>query len=80
MNGSSSRMPGEKPRRARLIPETFHGAGASFEPRHGEVPAGRHVVKKPGHDQAGRRFESQHTGTSQRYDLTHFHPGQANSA
>jgi hypothetical protein len=26
------------------------------------------------------RFESQHTGTSQRYDLTHFHPGQANSA
>jgi hypothetical protein len=27
--------------------------------------------------QGGRRLESQATGTSQRYDLTHFHPGQA---
>jgi hypothetical protein len=26
---------------------------------------------------AGRRVESQPTGTSQRYDLTHCHPGQA---
>jgi hypothetical protein len=26
---------------------------------------------------AGRRFESQPAGTSQRYDLTHCHPGQA---
>jgi hypothetical protein len=60
--------------------ETLTGARASFELRHGEAPAGRHVVKKPGLDQAGRRFESQRTGTSQHYDLTHFHPGQANSA
>jgi hypothetical protein len=37
-----------------------------------------HVVRKPGPAQgAGRRLESQPTGTSQRYDLTHCHPGQA---
>jgi hypothetical protein len=28
----------------------------------------RHVVRKPSHNQAGRRLEGQHTGTSQRYD------------
>ena len=33
-------------------------ADTSFEPRHGEVPAGWHVVRKPA-QQGGRRLESQ---------------------
>ncbi len=33
--------------RARLIPKELAGARASFEPRHGEAPASRHVVRKP---------------------------------
>ncbi len=44
----------------------------------GEAPARRHVVRKPGPARgAGRRLESQPTGTSQRYAPTHCHPGQA---
>ena len=77
MTGPLLPVPGEDPWRARPIPKTLTGARASFEPRHGEAPAGRHVVRKPGHNQAGRRFESQSTGTSQRYDAAHCHPGQA---
>src|ERR1700724_3030501 len=34
------------------------GVHASFEPRHGEVPAGWHVVRKPA-PPGGRRLESQ---------------------
>ena len=45
---------------------------------HGKAPASRHVVRKPDPQTgAGRRIESQPAGTSQRYVLTHFHPGQA---
>lgn len=54
------------------------GARASFEPHHGEAPASRHVVRKPSPPKgASRRLESQLTETSQRYVLTHCHPGQA---
>ena len=44
-----------------------------FEPRHGEAPASASL--KPGQS-AGRWFESQPAGTSQRYDLTHCHPAR----
>jgi hypothetical protein len=55
-------------------------ARAAFEPRRGEAPASRHVVRKPGHaNRAGRRLGSQRTGTSQLYDLT-LPTGQARSA
>jgi hypothetical protein len=45
------------------------GTRASFEPRHGEVPARWHVVRKP-NPARGRQavVKSQHAGTSQRYD------------
>ena len=48
----------------------------AFEPRHGKTrQAGTSFVSQA--KAAGRRLESQPTGTSQRYDLTHCHPGQA---
>jgi hypothetical protein len=49
---------------------TVASARASLEPRHGEAPAGRHVVNKPGHTRgwpAGGSRASP-TGTSQRYE------------
>ena len=67
--------PGEGPWRACLIPGPC-GVRASFEPRHGEVPAAGTSFGSQA-QQGGRRLESQPTGTSQRYDLAHFHPGQA---
>jgi hypothetical protein len=49
---------------------------SSFEPRHGEArQASTSSESQP--QQGGRRLESQPNRTSQRYDLTHFHPGQA---
>src|SRR6516164_1202555 len=48
-----------KPWRARLIPGLPAGARTSFEPRHGEAPAGWHVVRKPDPKPAGRRLKSQ---------------------
>jgi hypothetical protein len=49
----------------------------SFEPRHGEAPASRHVVRKP--DPAGRQAgqEPGQPGPLNATTLTHCHPGQA---
>ena len=41
---------------------------ASFEPRHGEAPASRHVVRKPALIRAAGGTRARPAGTSQRYD------------
>src|SRR5918995_3333942 len=46
----------KEPRRALLITEKT--SRPSYEPRHGETPTGRHFVRKPDRNTAGRRFES----------------------
>jgi hypothetical protein len=53
------------------------GVRASFEPRHGRGPGklARRSYARPA--KVGRRLENQAAGTSQRYDLTHCHRGQA---
>jgi hypothetical protein len=58
------------PWRARLIPKELAGARASFEPRHGQGPGSRHVVRKPDPQQGGPAagYRARATGTSQRYD------------
>jgi hypothetical protein len=50
---------------------TFLLSHATARPRQ----AGTSFGSQP--QQGGRRLESQATGTSQRYDPAHFHPGQA---
>src|SRR6185437_4714662 len=49
---------------------------ASFEPRHGEAPASRHVVRKPA--RAGRQAapEPRQPGPLNATTPTHCHPGQ----
>jgi hypothetical protein len=61
----------------------FGAAGRSFlfraTPRRG--PAGWHLVRKPDHPKAaGRRYIEPARRASQRYGLTHCHPGQIRSA
>jgi transposase len=41
--------------------------GMSFEPRHGEAPAGRHVVRKPDPNRSAGGSGANPTGTPQRY-------------
>jgi len=47
---------------ARLIPKELAGARASFEPRHGEAPESRHVVRKPGHNQPAGGYRASQPG------------------
>ena len=64
------------PRRARLIPGPCD-VHASFEPRHGEAPAGRHVVKKPGHNQPAGGSRASPPGPLNATTRLTCHPGQA---
>jgi hypothetical protein len=76
-HGNTPSLPVGKDRGGHAQFRDHCGVHASFEPHHGEAPASWHVVRKP--TPAGRQAEEEPrpTGTSQRYDLTHFHPGQA---
>ena len=40
----------------------------SYEPHRGKVPAGWHVVLKPGHDRSAADMRARPAGTSERYD------------
>ena len=55
------------PRRGCLIPER-PGVAPSYEPRRGKIPAGRHVVRKPGHDRPAADMRARPAGTSGRHD------------
>jgi hypothetical protein len=44
------------------------GRRTSYEPHRGKVPAGRHVVRKPGHDRPAADMRARPAGTSERYD------------
>ena len=75
-HGNTPSLPAGKDRGGHAQFQDLCDAHASLEPRHGEAPAaGTSFGSQP--QQGGRRLESQATGTSQRYDLTHCHPGQA---
>ena len=56
MTGPSSRYPGVKTVAGTPNSRDLAGAHASFEPHHGEAPAGRHVVRKPSPAAASRRL------------------------
>jgi hypothetical protein len=42
----------------------------------GEAPAGWRIVRKPDHERPAAAMRAKPIGASQRYGLTHFHPGQ----
>ena len=66
--------------------KTVAGTPNSRKHSGARAPLLSHATARPRHagtsfesqaQQGGRRLESQPTGTPQRYDLTHCHPGQA---